>query len=434
MKQHNTGPLGLPLGRQQLISVAEADYRVNLWEGAVRSGKTIGSILRWFMFLADPPPGGELLMVGRTRDSLFRNVIQPMTNPDLFGPLADAVAYTPGAPTAKIMGHTVHIMGASDVSAEKVVRGLTLAGAYCDEVTILAESFFTQLLARMSVPGAQLFGTTNPDGPYHWLKEKFLDRMADLNGAGARDDGLDGEWRAWHFTLDDNPGLPEDYKRSIKQEYTGLWYKRFILGQWVSAEGAVYDMWDDDTHVVKWADLPRIVEYLAVGIDYGTTNPTSAIIVGVGEDHVLYLIDEWRYEPKSDATRLTDADLAKQIRAWLNESHHPNGPWAQPPPLVVDPSAASFHVQLRQDGVPTYPAENDVLYGIRTVSALLAAGRLKVTDRCAGFIREAPGYAWDPKATSEGRDAVIKANDHSCDAVRYGVITTERRWRNYINL
>lgn len=420
-----------PLGRQQLISIADSFYRVNVWEGSVRSGKTISSIIRWMLFLPTAPTGGRLLMIGRTRDSLYRNVIQPMQDPDLFGEWADEVKYTPGAPTATIMGKTIHVMGASDVSAEKVVRGLTLAGAYCDEITILEASFFKQLLARMSVPGAQLFGTTNPDSPYHWFKTEYLDRIDDLNVTDAGP-GLVGNWASWHFTLDDNPGLSEAYKNAIKAEYTGLWYQRFILGQWVSAEGAVYDMWDDAEHVVPWAELPRIVEYLAVGIDYGTTNPTSAIIAGVGEDGVIYLVDEWRYAPTSQSARLTDRDLSERIRAWLNEPHHPSGPTAHPPPVVLDPAAASFHVQLHQDGTRTYPAENDVLYGIRTVSTLLAAGRLKVSDRCTGFIEEVTGYAWDQKATDEGRDAVIKANDHSLDAARYALITTERRWRQFI--
>ena len=420
-----------PLGRQQIISIVDSQCRVNVWEGSVRSGKTISSIIRWLAFLENPPSGGRLFMIGRTRDSLYRNVIQPMQEYDLFGPIAGEVKYTPGAPTATIRGKTVHILGASDVSAEKVIRGSTVAGAYCDEITILESSFFKQLLARMSVPGAQLFGTTNPDSPHHWFKTEYLDRIDDLN-IDDPGEGLTRNWGSWHFTLDDNPGLGEAYKNAIKAEYTGLWYQRFILGQWVSAEGAVYDMWDPDQHVVPWAELPRIVEYLSVGIDYGTTNPTSAIIAGIGDDGVIYLVDEWRYAPSNKSARLTDAELSRRIREWLNETHHPAGPTAHPPPLVVDPAAASFHVQLHQDGTRTFPAENDVLYGIRTVSTLLAAGRLKVSDRCTGFISEAPGYAWDQKATDEGRDAVIKANDHSLDAARYALITTERRWRQFI--
>src|SRR5690606_15080766 len=102
-------------------------------------------------------------------------------------------------------------------------------------------------LGRMSVRGAQLFGTTNPDSPAHWLKAKFLDRIADLP-----------DWRSWHFTLDDNPSLSDTYKAAIKAEFTGLWYRRFILGEWVAAEGAIYDMWDPLAHVIPYDTMPAL--------------------------------------------------------------------------------------------------------------------------------------------------------------------------------
>lgn len=181
-------------------------------------------------------------MVGRTRDAIGRNVMGPLQDPALFGPMADLLKYTSGAPAATVLGRRVHVIGASDAKAEKTIRGMTVAGAYCDEITVLPEDFFTQLLGRMSVDGAKLFGTTNPDSPSHWLKVKFLDKLHQLP-----------HWRYWKFTMDDNPALSEEYKARKKLEFTGLWFRRFVEGAWVAAEGAVYPMWDPDrvspTHV-----------------------------------------------------------------------------------------------------------------------------------------------------------------------------------------
>lgn len=414
---------GLPLSRKQLYSVAEAEARINIWEGAIRSGKTFGSMMRWLMFLSDPPKGGQFVMVGRTRESLARNVIAPMQDPDIFGEFADTVKYVTGAPSATILGRRIYMLGASDAKAEKSLRGLTVAGAYADEITVIRSDFFHQLLGRMSVEGAKLFGTTNPDNPNHWLKVEYLDRLADLP-----------DWRSWHFTLDDNPALSEDYKDSIKREYTGLWYRRFILGHWVAADGAVYDMWNNADHVVPWEKLPRMKELFGVGVDYGTTNPTSALLLGLGVDGCLYLIDEWRYAPRNDATRWTDAQLSQGLRDWLAKDHLPYATHIPVGPVIVDPAAASFRVQLLADDLSTHAAENDVLYGIRTLSTLLGKGRLKVSSRCTGFLSEVSGYSWDTKATDEGFDAPIKTADHSLDAARYIVTTTERRWRRYIDL
>lgn len=413
----------LPLSRKQLYSIAEAEARINIWEGAIRSGKTFGSMMRWLMFLSNPPGGGQFVMVGRTRESLARNVISPMQDPDIFGEFADTVHYVTGAPSATILGRRVYMLGASDAKAEKSLRGLTVAGAYADEITVIRSDFFHQLLGRMSVTGAKLFGTTNPDNPMHWLKAEYLDRLHELP-----------DWRSWHFTLDDNPALSEDYKNSIKREYTGLWYRRFILGHWVAADGAVYDMWEPSKHVVRWKDLPQMVELFGVGVDYGTTNPTVALLLGVGADGVLYLIDEWSYTPRSDATRWTDAQLSRGLRDWLAEGHLPYPTRMPPGPVIVDPAAASFRVQLLQDELPTYAAENDVLYGIRTIATLLSTGKLKVTDRCKTFMTEVAGYSWDTQATSEGYDQPIKSADHALDAARYAIVTTEKRWRRYVDV
>ena len=216
-----------PMSDKQIQYLRNSNARVNATEGSIRSGKTIVTLLRWAMFIIKAPRTGELVMIGRTRDSVWRNCIAPLQSAELFGPLADNVTGNHGAPTVVIMGRKVHILGASDVKAEKVIRGMTVAGAYVDEVTTLPEEFFTQLLGRMSVKGAKMFASTNPDNPAHWYKTKFLDRLDTLK-----------DWRNWHFTIDDNISLDPEYVASIKAEYTGLWYKRFILGEWVAAEGA----------------------------------------------------------------------------------------------------------------------------------------------------------------------------------------------------
>lgn len=423
---------GLPLSPKQARSIVRSTGRVNVWSGAIRSGKTWASSVRWLHFVKTAPKGGDLVMVGRTRDSLARNVISPMQNKDVFGPLADEVKYTSGAPFATIFGRRVYVMGASDSKAEKAIRGMTLSGAYVDEVTILSQEFFTQLLGRMSVPYAQCFVTTNPDNPSHWFKTEYLDRIGP--------DRMKGQlhnWKAWYFQLNDNPSLSRSYKKDLESEFTGLFYKRFILGLWVAADGAVYDMWDPNELVVRDDDMAEIVQYFAVGIDYGTTNASTAILLGLGMDGVLYAVDEWSYAPSSKEARKTDAQLSQSLRDWMSMPHdsyqEENGGDIVDVPLVVDPAAASFRVQLMQDGFQTFPANNDVLYGIRLTTALLSTGKLKINSRCKGLIREFPGYTWDPKATEEGRDQVMKVADHHLDGLRYALVTTEKRWRRHVH-
>lgn len=425
------------LSPKQLDFLQHSTAQVNVCDGSIRGGKTFITLLRWLLYVARAPRGGELVMIGRTRDSIWRNLVSPMQDPALFGPLASQVIGNVGAPTVKIMGRLVHLIGASDAKAEKVIRGMTVAGAYVDEITVLAEEFFTQLLGRMSVAGAKLFGTTNPDNPAHWFKVKFLDRLGDLNKD--EDGNPVRRWAHWRFTMDDNPSLTEDYKAAKRKEFTGLWFRRFILGEWVAADGAVFPMWDPEKHVIPWAELPRFERFLSVGIDYGTNNPTAGLLLGVAPDYDehgrktrrrLYLVDEWRTEKGHG---LTDSELSERFRRWLDSPHHPTQR-LEPEYTVVDPSAASFKVQLYKDGVQNlHNADNDVEYGLKTMASLIGNGNLLVSDRCRGFITEVTGYSWDEKEALKGRDAPVKVADHSMDGARYAITTTETLWSDLIN-
>jgi len=404
------------LGAKQLASVRDAVGAVNLWHGSIRAGKTIGSLVRWMLFLANAPLGGELVIIGRTRDAAWRNVISPLQDPSITGTAAALVVGNYGAPTVTILGRRIHVLGASDAKAELVIRGMTVAGAYVDEVTTIPEQFFTQLLGRMSVRGAKLFGTTNPDNPAHWLKRKFIDRINALP-----------HWRVFHFTMDDNPSLTPEYIAQKRLEFTGLWYRRFILGEWVAAEGAVYSMWDPARHVIPHAKLPRMTDLVSVGVDHGMTNPSAGILLGLGEDRRLYVVDEWWLDGATVPGGVTVAAQSASLRGWLGQR--------RPRTVVVDPAAAALRIQLQVDGLAGLAtAENDIAYGIPVVASLLGQGLLKVADTCTNLIREIPGYSWDPKQTEKGEDKPIKVADHALDAWRYGLVTTERLWRPIVAL
>jgi hypothetical protein len=208
------------------------------------------------------------------------------------------------------------------------------------------------------------------------------------------------------------------------------------------AEGAIWDAWDDERHVIPFSAIPAEAYWLGAGVDYGTNNPFHAGTLAVGPapygrgGHALYVTSEFRYDSRPQGMRRrTDLEYARNLRDWLADVRAP-GPHdvrgMVPPILAVDPSAASFRVQLAQIGIDSATADNDVKAGIRDVGSAIAADRLYVCEDAKHLIDEIPSYSWDDKAAKLGKDEPIKIDDHGCDQLRYIVRTSRADWWDLI--
>lgn len=375
--------------------------RINILEGSVRSGKTFSSLIMWALWLATRPADGKYLMVGRTLTTLKRNCLEPLQG--LLG--EHNMHMSIPAKRAEIFGRHVDLEGAANALSENKIRGVTLSGAYVDEMTLVPEDFFTMLLSRLSTEGAKLFGTTNPDSPRHWLKVNFLDKP-----------GLD-IYRT-KFLLDDNTTLPKDYIENLKREYTGVFYRRFILGDWVAAEGAIYPMFDLSKHVSD--KVPEKLHMHWIAADIGHTNPTAFLRFAVGDDGRIWVLDEY-YHMADKTGAKSPKQYARDMRAFAAK-----GP--SPDVVVIDPAAEGFILQLKEDApeLRVKRADNAVLEGIQLVSSAIDAGVLMIHPRCKHLIDEIQGYSWDPKAQERGEDKPVKTNDHACDALRYALMAYRR--------
>ena len=287
--------------------------RINILDGSVRSGKTWITCVIWALWVATMPADKTYLMTARTLTTLKRNCLEPMVQ--LLG--AENFNYSISSKSGRLFGRNIQFEGANDAQAEAKIRGLTLQGAYVDEITLVPEDYFTMLLSRLSESGAKLFGSTNPDSPSHWLKKKYLDRADELSIYTDT------------FIIDDNTFLDPEYIAAIKSEYTGVFYKRFILGMWVIAEGLVYQF-DAERHCTS--DIPPRGEcYLS--IDYGTMNPFSCGLWCVNGDKAVR-IKEYYYCGRETAEQKTDEQYADEVDA-LADGYDIQS-------VIVDNSAYSF--------------------------------------------------------------------------------------------
>lgn len=365
--------------------------RINILHGSVRSGKTWISLVLWAFWVGVMPKDKAYIMVGKTLTSLKRNCLDLLQS--LVG--EDNFSYSFSSKEGQLFGRKIYLEGVNDVRSESKIRGMTLQGAYCDELTLFTEDFFTMLLSRLSESGAKLFATTNPDSPYHWVNEKYIERQNEL------------DMLVLPFLIEDNIFLDPEYINSLKKEYTGVFYDRFILGLWVVASGLIYPSFDPKK--CCGGDVKGDEYYISV--DYGTLNPCSMGLWAVDyKKETATRIKEFYYDGRKKQKQLTDREYYKHLEE-LAEGYPIES-------VVVDPSAASFIAEIREHGVyDVRQAKNDVLDGIRFTGKLLSNGNIRIATCCKNTIKEFQSYAWDEKST-EG-DKPIKQNDHAMDDIRY---------------
>lgn len=376
--------------------------RLNFLSGSVRSGKTYISVLKWVLWIAEQPKNHEFIMVGKTLTTLQRNCFNYILT--MIGEAN--FSYSTGQRIAYIFGRKVYLEGANDERSEQKIRGMTLAGAYCDEVTLYPQTFFSMLLSRLSVAGAKLWATCNPDNPMHYIKREYIDREAELDCI------------CWTFKLTENNFLPKEYIEAVSKEYTGVFYDRFILGKWVKAEGLVYPFFNKSCLYSDKLEPNQVGCEYYVSMDYGTQNPTAMLLWCVNfREHIAYIIKEYYHCGRETGIQKTDSDYYKDLCELVNGYNIES--------IIIDPSASSFIAEIRKwNRYNVRKANNDVLEGIRKTGAYLKDGKIKINENCPNTIQEFELYSWNPKGID--KDSVIKENDHAMDSIRYFCYTVLR--------
>ena len=406
------------------------DYDGIIADGAIRSGKTVAMSLSFVMWAMTNYSSENFIMAGKTIGSFERNVLNVLLR--MLPSRGYRADYRRGDKLLTIIkGHRVnffYIFGGRDESSQDLVQGLTAAGLFLDEVALMPQSFVNQATGRCSVAGSKFFFNCNPDGPYHWVKTEWIDKSW---GKLGKEEAEEKERKArekdeasglkkllyLHFTMDDNLSLTEEIKRRYRSQYSGVFYLRYILGEWRMAEGVVYDMFDEEKHVKPISEFAdQLVDGdRYVSIDYGTQNPTAMLLWCKGRKNVWYCCREYYYSGRDEKKQKTDGEYADDLVEWL-EGTKVKG-------IIVDPSAASFIAELRKRKYHVIKADNDVLDGIRLVQEKLIQRKIIIAASCKSLIKEFYSYVWDEKAGEKGIDQPIKKSDHALDALRYFIYT-----------
>lgn len=381
------------LSPKQELSYIESVAPFNIWIGAISSGKTHISIKRLIKELRDGPKG-DVMILGVSRTTIQQNVLS------LLYPMLGFPMPSPKCMQTRLYGKDVYFKGAHDSGAIKDIQGCTLALAYVDEVVNMPKNVWNMLIGRLRVDGAKLFGTGNPEGPAHWFKKEIIDQAEEKSV------------KYWTFLMEDNPSLTQEYKDRMKKMYTGMWYERYILGKWAVAHGLIYDAFDNDNLYEHPQETPN---YYIVGVDYGTSNATAAVLCGIRPNRwpQITVEAEYYYDSVVQGRQKTDDELARDIKNFVG--------YRNISAIYVDPSAASLKLELERKNLPVISAKNDVLPGIKIVSKFIAGKNIVIQKGCKTLIDVLQSYSWCPAAADRGEDKPLKKFEHIADALRYAI-------------
>ena len=379
--------------QKQIMAFPYTNFDALIADGAIRSGKTVFMMLSFVDDAMRRYNGQRFGICGKTVDSTVKNIVMPYIGLsyandkyDIRWRKSEKILVVSNGRTENIF----EVFGGKDESSFALIQGRTLAGVLFDEVVLQPRSFVEQAYARCSVDGSKLWFNCNPGSPQHWFYREWVQQPEKHNAIRL------------HFSLEDNPALSSHIIDRYKSMYTGVFYNRYILGEWCVADGLVYNFGEDNIT----DEAPISGEYY-ISIDYGTQNPFSAGLWCLLGDKAVR-VKEYYYNGREKNVQKTDEEYCDAVEA-LAQGYSIKR-------VIVDPSAASFIAALRKRGYTILKANNEVLDGIRRVAVYLQNGNIKIHRSCGDAIREFGLYQWDDKAKE---DTVIKENDHAMDDIRY---------------
>lgn len=393
-------------------------------DGSIRAGKTTAMAFSFVLWAMDSFNDENFAFCGKTIGSLRRNVIKQLKRILITRGFFLQEHRSENYITITFNGKSndFYLFGGKDESSQDLIQGITLAGVFFDEVTLMPESFVNQAVGRCSVEGSKFWFNCNPDSPEHYFKKNWIDKLSEKNLIRI------------HFTMQDNPSLSAATIARYMKLFVGVFYDRFILGLWVIAEGLIYPNYKKAVGKCPYKlneDTFNSMEDFCLSIDYGTMNAFACILwVKVGV--IWWAWQRYYYSGRDTGVQLTDKQYADEVCKLVEPLFKIQKSKADKGKLmpdritaIIDPSAASFIAELKQRKIfRTKHADNDVVDGIRNTNTAIEHDIIKVDESFTEWQDEAGGYVWEKiKNSDEYKEVPVKIKDHAMDATRYFVRT-----------
>lgn len=431
--------------KQQMLSTwwmpesPHADKDVIICDGAVRAGKTmVGSMsyVMWLMYTFNHQNFG---MAGKSLDSLRRNIWVPIQQ--WFSDVGINVVRLRDTANGYILKYSyksengdiikkenyLYLFGGKDEGSAAFVQGFTSAGFFFDECVLMPQSFVNQAVARCSVEGAKIWFNCNPDYPHHWFKVEWLDKLHTHNALHI------------HFTMADNPSLSKRTLQRYENTWEGVFYQRFVLGEWVAAEGIIYqgfasntkDYLIDDVDAYLKQNNKRIMA-VYMGVDWGHSGSANTIVaVGITDRaEEVIVLDEWYTLEELDPVLLY-AKLIKFMKP-ITDKYGYVKVFADNAELMLvrGLSNAAAKAGIKASIPKTGCIKHEIIDRIVLENTLFAQHRIKINKKCDRLIGAFQTALWDSKSKKDVRLDDGTSNIDSLDAFEYAICTQMKQLEN----
>lgn len=383
-------------------------------DGAIRAGKTLAMSLSYVLWAMSRFDGNNFAMCGKTIGSFRRNVLFWLKL------MLKARGYTVADKRADNLviisrGDTenyFYIFGGKDERSQDLIQGITLAGVFFDEVVLMPQSFVNQAVARCSVEGSKFWFNCNPENPQHWFKREWIDKHAEKGVLYL------------HFTMEDNLSLSEEIRQRYRSMYSGVFFKRYILGLWVAAEGVIYSQYCDEPQKFA-ADTAESAKngIINIGLDFGGNGSKHALVCSAITDGFrnVYTLRSERKDPVG----VTPQQLYEWVYSFCEDIQNRYGAITA---LYADSAEqtliAGLRVALDPLGIPVRNSlKRPINDRIRATTLLMGAGRFFIMPaECASLHDALLGALWDDKAVGTDKRLDNGTSDiDTLDAFEYSI-------------
>lgn len=388
------------------------DYNGIIADGAIRSGKSVAMSLSFVIWAMSEFEACNFAMCGKTIGSFRRNVLfwlKLMLRSRGYS-VSEQRTENLVIVRRRNVENYFYVFGGKDERSQDLIQGITLAGVFFDEVALMPESFVNQATGRCSVDGSKFWFNCNPGSPAHWFKTGWIDKRQDKR------------LLYLHFTMDDNLSLTEAVKERYRSTYTGVFFKRYILGEWKSADGVIYRQFADDPERFILDEVPADIIIGTMGLDFGGNGSAHAgCLVGITRGYrSIVILDEYYRKEVIDPGTLT-GDVCgfvqrsqAQVRAasiWCDSAETTliKG-------IRTEVFARRIPVEVRN------ARKGEIIDRIRLCDMLMSQGRFFIMRRCRHTIAALSEAVWDSKSpTKDRRLDDGSTNIDSLDALEYAL-------------